>query len=82
MRFAIIKPRRGAVPRRREKEDKMDILTSLLQLFGNTAGSTCAGGTCAAQTAQAASAATTAASAMGGFSGLLSLLCRLLGLGC
>ena len=55
----------------------MDILTSLLQMFGN-----CAGGTCAAPAAQAASAATTTASALGGFSGLMSLLCKLFGIGC
>ena len=55
----------------------MDILTSLMQLFGNCAGSTCAG-----QAAQAAAPAAEAATAMGGFSGLITLLCRLFGIGC
>lgn len=61
-----------------EKEDEMDILTSLMQLFGNCAGSTCAG-----QAAQAAApAAEAATTAMGGLSGLITLLCRLFGIGC
>ena len=56
----------------------MDILTSLMQLFGNCAGSTCAG-----QAAQAAApAAEAATTAMGGLSGLITLLCRLFGIGC
>ena len=54
----------------------MDILTSLMQLFGN-----CAGNTCAGQAAQAATPAVEAASALGA-SGLMSLLCKLFGIGC
>ena len=69
--------REGPAPRDL-KEDKMDILTALLQLFGGN----CAGGACAVQTAQAASAAGTATSALGGLSGLWALLCKLFGLGC
>ena len=72
-----MKPRCGTIPYRQVKEDKMDILTSLMQLFGG-----CAGGTCAGQAAQAAAPATEAASALGGFSGLMGLLCRLFGIGC
>ena len=64
------------------REDKMDILNTLMQLFGAGAGGSCAGGSCATQVTEAANAAATATSAMGGFSGLVSLLCRLFGLGC
>jgi len=55
----------------------MDFLTTILQMFGS-----CAGGSCAGQAAQAASTVTETASALGGVSGLASLLCRLLGIGC
>ena len=59
----------------------MDILTTLMQLFGG-----CAGTTCPADAAQAAApaaeAAANAANAMGGMTGIISLLCRLLGIGC
>jgi len=55
----------------------MDILTTLMQLFGG-----CAGGTCAGQAAQAAAPAAEAASALGGFSGLMGLLCKIFGIGC
>jgi len=60
------------------KEDKMDILNSLLQLLGGN----CAGGSCAVPATQAATEAVAVTTAMGGFSGLLALLCRLLGIGC
>ena len=53
----------------------MDILTTLMQLFGG-----CAGGTC--QAAQAAAPVTEAANALGGFSGLMGLLCKMFGIGC
>ena len=57
----------------------MDILTTLLQLFGGN----CAGGTCAAQAAQAAApVAEAATTALGGLSGLITLLCKLFGIGC
>ena len=59
-----------------QKEDKMGILTSLMQLFGGCAGNTCG------QAAQAAAPVTEAASALGGFSGLLGMLCKLFGIGC
>jgi len=55
----------------------MDILASLMRLFGS-----CAGNTCAGQAAQAAVPAAEAASAFGGFSGLIGLLCKLFGIGC
>ena len=54
----------------------MGILTSLMQLFGGCAGNTCG------QAAQAAAPVTEAASALGGFSGLLGMLCKLFGIGC
>ena len=54
----------------------MDILTTLMQLFGN-----CAGGTCG-QAAQAAAPVTETVSNLGGFSGLMGLLCQLFGIGC
>jgi len=56
----------------------MNFLTTLLQMFGNS----CPAGSCTGQAAQAASAATETASALGGISGLASLLCKLLGIGC
>jgi len=55
----------------------MDILTTLLQLFGG-----CAGGACPGGAAQAAAPVIEAAGATGGISGIISLLCRLFGLGC
>jgi len=62
----------------------MNILTTLLQLFGNGfAAGTCAGGACTAPAAQAATEAVTATGgALGGISGLWGLLCKLFGLGC
>jgi hypothetical protein len=60
-----------------QKEDNMDILTSLMQLFGG-----CAGGVCAGQAAQAAAPVTEAAGSLGGFAGLMGLLCQLFGIGC
>ena len=60
------------------KEDKMDILTTLLQLFGGN----CAGGACAVPAAQAATEAAAATGALGGLPGLWGLLCKLFGLGC
>jgi len=54
----------------------MDILATLMQLFGNCAGNTCG------QAAQAAAPVAEAASAMGGLSGLVGLLCKLFGIGC
>ena len=56
-----------------EKEDEMDILTTLMQLFG---------GCGAGQAAQAVTPAAEAASALGGVSGLMGLLCKLFGIGC
>lgn len=56
----------------------MNILTTLMQLFGGT----CADGTCAAPATQAATEAVTATGALGGLSGLWGLLCKLFGLGC
>jgi len=55
----------------------MDILTTLMQLFGNCAGSNCAG-----QAAQAAAPVTETVNNLGGFSGLMGLLCQLFGIGC
>jgi len=51
----------------------MDILTSLMQLFGSCAGNTCG---------QAAAPAAEAVNALGGVTGLAGLLCRLFGIGC
>jgi len=57
----------------------MDIF-SILQQFGNLGGG-CVGNACS-NAATTVSSAAEATSAIGGFSGLFSMICKLFGIGC